>query len=176
MYGGKSVDIEAEPIAAFLLNSMKQCESNGISVHHYADTLLNQPQLMFTGSALETVQQLRHNSHSQFRFRSAGGTYSNPHDNEHICRLAVTGIQKVIIEALEVTIDESVMKLLAKQLETDFTSDSQVKFNEYGINLMMLHKQRNEISNPADLLTTMNDAINRLDYRTQVIRTCDNNN
>ena len=72
---------------------MDTCEFNGISVHHYADTLLNQPHFMF-------------NAHPQFRLRSAGGTYTNPNDNVHIYRLAVADIQKLIIEALEVTIDE----------------------------------------------------------------------
>ena len=124
--GNTPVEIEAEPIATFLLKSMNTCESNGLSVHNYADVLFNQPQLMFSGSALETIQLLRHNSHPQFLFRSAGGTYPDPNDNVHIYRLAVASIHKLIIESLEINIDESVMNLLAKQLKIEVTSDGQV--------------------------------------------------
>ena len=134
---------------------MNACESSGVSVHHYADVLLNQPQLMFAGTALETV---RHNSHPQFRFRSAGGTYPNPNNNVHVYSLAVAGIHKLITESLEINIDESVMNLLAKQLNIEVTGD------EYGKSLMLLHKRSNEISNPSELLTTLKDATNRLDY------------
>ena len=55
------------------------------------------------------------------------------------------------------------MNLLAKQLKIEVTSDGSIKFHEDGISLMLLHKRSNEISNPADLLTTLKDAINRLD-------------
>ena len=79
----------------------------------------------------------------------------------HIYRLAVAGIQKLIIEALEVIIDESVVNL---QLEIEITSDGNIRFNEYSISLMLLHKR----SNPAELLTTFKNAINRLDYRHRI--------
>ena len=69
--GNVPIEIEVDPIASFLLKCMNNCESSGLSVHHYADVLFNQPHLMFAGTALETVQQLRHNSHPQFVFRSA---------------------------------------------------------------------------------------------------------
>ena len=89
-----------------------------------------------------------------------GSTYPNP----NITRLAVAGMQKLIIEALEVTVNKSVMNLLAKQLEVEITSKGAVKFNAYSASLMLLHKRSNEIYNPADLLT-LKDAINRLDFR-----------
>ena len=143
---------------------MRIHEHMRVSVHHYADVLLNQPQLMFSGSVLENVQQLRHNSHPQFRFRSAGGTYSDPNNNVYVYLFAVASIYKLIIESLETKIDESVMKLLTKQLNIEVTSDGQVLFNDYGKSLVLLNKRSNEISNPSDLPTTLKDAINRLDY------------
>ena len=54
------------------------------------------------------------------------------------------------------TVDESVMKLLAKQLEIEITSERTIKFNTYGASLTLLHKRSNEISYPVDLLTTLN--------------------
>ena len=46
--GNQPVEIKAESIATFLLKCMDTCESSGLSVHHYADVLLNQSQLMFS--------------------------------------------------------------------------------------------------------------------------------
>ena len=74
-------------------------------------------------------------------------------------------MQKLIIEALKMIVDKSVMKLLAKQLEIEITSEGTVKFNAYVASLMLLQKRSYAITNPSDLLATLKDAIYRLDFR-----------
>ena len=111
---------------------------------------------MFASAALEIVQQLRHNSHPQFTFRSAGDKFPNTNDNFHINRFIFTGVQKLNVEALEVTVDEFVTNLLAKQ------SRSPMKTT---VSSMLLHKRSIKLSNPADLLTTIKEATNQLDFR-----------
>ena len=88
---------------------------------------MENPQHLFSGSALDTKQKLRTTKHPEFTFREPGGQYPDANDSIHIYRLGTAGIMKLIVEILDDVVDNTMINTYARKIDVAQDSANMAK-------------------------------------------------